>query len=160
MPITSERQRAAAFSDPYCYAPGQLFVKEGGSHVTGVADLAGRRVGVGAATTYYEFLKKESDAVVKTYSTDAAMFRGLRNGSVDFIMTAGPTGQEAISRGQLFESSGGPLYCEELAFAVKKSEADWLELLNYSVKTMHEDGSLTDMSLMWYDCLDLTKKAE
>lgn len=158
MTITPERQKALDFTDPYYFTSGQVFVKEGGTQITGVGDLAGKTVGVGAATTYYDFLKKDGGASVKTYTTDADTFPDLRNGNLDFVMTAGPTGQQAISQGQPFEFSGAPLYYEDLAFAIKKGETDWLALLNYAVQTMHEDGSLTAMSEKWYSGLDLTVK--
>lgn len=158
MTVTPERQKALDFTDPYYYTSGQVFVKEGGTQIAGVEDLAGKTVGVGAATTYYDFLKKDGGAIVKTYTTDADAFPDLRNGNLDFVMTAGPTGQQAISQGQPFEFSGDPLYYEDLAFAVKKGEADWLALLNYAVQTMHADGSLTAMSETWYNGLDLTVK--
>ncbi len=73
-------------------------------------------------------------------------------------MTAGPTGQQAISQGQPFDFSGAPLYYEDLSFAIKKGETDWLAMLNYAVTKMHEDGSLTAMSEKWYNGLDLTVK--
>ena len=158
MTVTPERAKALDFSDPYYYTSGQVFVKEGGPQITGVEDLAGKTVGVGAATTYYDFLKKDGGAKVKTYVTDANAFPDLANGTIDFVMTAGPTGQQAISQGQPFEFSGPPLYYEDLCFAIKKGEPDWLALLNHAIKTMHEDGSLTAMSENWYNGLDLTVK--
>ena len=158
MTITPERQKVLAFTDPYYYTSGQIFVKKGGQQITGVADLAGKKVGVGAATTYYDYLKKNTKAVVKTYTTDADAFPDLANGNLDFVMTAGPTGQQAILSGQPFEFSGKPLYYEDLAFALKLGEADWLALLNYTVQTMHSDGSLTAMSKQWYNGMDLTVK--
>ena len=150
------RWKTMDFTEPYYYTSGQLFVKKGGTQVTGPADLAGKKVGVGAATTYYSWLKANTDADVKTYTTDADAFPDLRNGNLDFVMTAGPTGQQAISQGQPFEFSGAPLYYEDLSMAVKKGEADWVALLNYAVAKMHEDGSLTAMSEKWYSGLDLT----
>ncbi len=69
MTITPERQKVLAFTDPYYYTSGQVFVKKGGPQITGVADLAGKKVGVGAATTYYDYLKAEEHPkrrVVKT----------------------------------------------------------------------------------------------
>ena len=158
MTITPERQKVLAFTDPYYYTSGQIFVKKGGTQITGVADLAGKKVGVGAATTYYDFLKKNTKAVVKTYTTDADTFPDLANGNLDFVMTAGPTGQQAILAGQPFEFSGKPLYYEDLAMALKLGEPDWLAMLNYSVQTMHKDGSLTAMSKQWYNGMDLTVK--
>ena len=95
---------------------------------------------------------------MKTYTTDADAFPDLANGNLDFVMTAGPTGQQAILAGQPFEFSGKPLYYEDLAFALKQGEADWLAMLNYTVQTMHSDGSLTAMIKQWYNGMDLTVK--
>jgi polar amino acid transport system substrate-binding protein len=167
MTITPERQKVLAFTDPYYYTSGQVFVKKGGPQITGIADLVGKKVGVGASTTYYDYLKNPKNypnngaggmAIVKTYTTDADAFPDLANGNLDFVMTAGPTGQQAILSGQPFEFSGKPLYYEDLAFALKLGEADWLAMLNYSVQTMHSDGSLTAMSKQWYNGMDLTVK--
>ncbi len=55
MTITPERQETLDFSDPYYYTSGQVFVKKGGTQIAGVEDLAGKTVGVGAATTYYDY---------------------------------------------------------------------------------------------------------
>lgn len=158
MTITEERDKTIDFTQPYYYTSGQVFVKEGGTQITGVADLAGKSVGVGAATTYYDFLKAESEADVKTYTTDADAFPDLQNGNLDFVMTAGPTGQQAILEGKPFEFSGTPLYYEDLAFAVAEGETDWVALLDYAIAQMHEDGSLSEMSKTWYNGLDLTVK--
>ena len=129
----SARRPVATSPMPYYYTSGQVFVKKGGTQITGAADLDGKKVGVGAATTYYDYLKDNTKADVKTYPTDADAFPDLRNGNLDFVMTAGPTGQQAILEGQPFDFSGAPLYYEDLAFAIKKGEGDWLAMLNYAV---------------------------
>jgi polar amino acid transport system substrate-binding protein len=158
MTITPERKKALDFTDPYYYTSGQVFVKKGGPQITGAQDLDGKTVGVGAATTYYDYLKKNTKAIVKSYPTDADAFPDLRNGNLDFVMTAGPTGQQAILEGQPFDFSGAPLYYEDLAFAINKGEGDWLAMLNYAVDKMHTDGTLTELSKKWYNGLDLTVK--
>jgi polar amino acid transport system substrate-binding protein len=167
MTITPERQQTLNFSDPYYYTSGQVFVKKGGTQITGIADLVGKKVGVGAATTYYDYLKDKKNypdggaggmAIVKTYTTDADTFPDLLNGNIDFVMTAGPTGQQAILEGKPMEFSGKPLYYEDLAMAVKKGETDWTALLSYTVQQMHQNGALTAMSKQWYNGIDLTVK--
>jgi len=154
----AERWKALDFSDPYYYTTGQVFVKKGGMQVTGPADLAGKTVGVGAATTYYTYLKDKTKAVVKTYDTDVNAFPDLLNGNIEFVMTAGPTGQQAILEGKPMEFSGKPLYYEDLSMAVKKGETDWVNLLTYTVQQMHQNGALTEMSKKWYNGIDLTVK--
>jgi len=154
----ADRWKTLDFSEPYYYTTGQLFVKKGGTQVTSVDDLAGKKVGVGAQTTYYDYLKKNSKASVKTYTTDADTFPDLLNGNLDFVMTAGTTGQQAILEGKPMEFSGKPFYYEDLSMAVKKGEADWVALLTYAVQQMHANGALTAMSKQWYNGLDLTVK--
>lgn len=162
MTITPERLAKVDMTDPYYYTPAGIIVKEGGPQIAGVEDLAGKKVGVGAGTTYFQWLQENSDADIVVYDTDASMFPDLAQdtGRIDFGFTAVPTSIEAIRQGQPFELSGDPLYYEDLAFAIKKGEADWLALLNYCIQQMHADGSLTAMSEKWYAGVDLTQKAQ
>jgi ABC-type amino acid transport substrate-binding protein len=113
---------------------------------------------VGVATASYDFLNKNTDAIVKTYGTDLDAVPDLLNSTLDFWMTNPVTGQEAILEGKALESSGKPLFYGDIAIAVKKGESDWRALLNYTVKQMHKDGSLTTMSKKWFSGLDLTVK--
>ena len=162
MTITPERLAKVDMTEPYYYTPAGIIVKEGGTQIAGVEDLAGKKVGAAAGTTYYQWLEENSDADVVVYDTDASMFPDLAQdtGRIAFGFTAVPTAIEAIRQGQPFELSGDPLYYEDLAFAIKKGEADWLALLNYAIQQMHEDGSLTAMSEKWYAGVDLTQKAQ
>jgi polar amino acid transport system substrate-binding protein len=156
MPITPQYDKVVDFTEPYYHAPAQVFVKQGGPQIGGVDDLAGKKVGVGIATTYYDHLKRNSDAIVKTYATGTDAYPDLRSGKLDFVLTAGPTGQQAILEGQPFQSSGKPLHYEDLGFAVTEGEVDWVKLLDHALDVMRGDGSLSDLSKKWYGGLDLT----
>jgi len=158
MTITPERQKNMDFTDPYYYTSGQIFVKKGGAQIAGPDDLAGKTVGVGDGTTYYEWLKANTTAKVGGYRTDLDAVPDLLNGNIEFWMTAGPTGQQAILEGKPIEFSGKPLYYEDLAMAIKKGETDLVALLDYTVQTMHENGALTEMSKKWYNGIDLSVK--
>jgi polar amino acid transport system substrate-binding protein len=158
MTVTPERKKLVSFTRPYYFAGAQVFVKAGGMQITGPDDLAGRTVGVGEGTTYSDYLVQNTEAIVSTYSADLDAVPDLLNGTIDFWMTHPLVGQKAILEGQALEFSGKPLYYEALAMALKQREADWRRLLNYAVKKMHKDGSLTHMSKKWYSGLDLTVK--
>jgi polar amino acid transport system substrate-binding protein len=158
MTITPERQKQMDFTEPYYYTSGQIFIKKGGAQITGPDDLAGKTVGVGDGTTYYQWLKDNTTAKVSSYKTDLDAVPDLLNGNIEFWMTAGPTGQQAILEGKPVEFSGKPLYYEDLAMSMKKGETDLQALLTYTVKTMHENGTLTELSKKWYNGIDLTVK--
>jgi ABC-type amino acid transport substrate-binding protein len=156
--VTSENEKAMGLTEPYYYTVGQIFVPKGGMQITGPADLAGKTVGVGADTVFYPWLKKNTQAVVKMFATDAEALQDLADGKLDFVMTATQLGQQAIQSGQPLGLSGKPLYFEDLSFATSKGEADWLTLLDYSVRQLHKDGALTTMSKQWFNGADLTVK--
>ena len=158
MTVKPDRKKLVSFTGPYYFYEYQVFVKTGGMKITGAADLAGKRVGVLDGTSFSDYLTQNTQATVHPYSTDAEAWTALVSGDIDFWMTDPYTGQQAILSPEPIEFSGKPLRYGDNAFAIKKGEKDWLALLNYTVKKMHEDGSLTAMSEKWYDGLDLTVK--
>jgi len=162
MTVLPERAEKVDFTEPYYYTPAGIIVKEGGPQITGVEDLAGKKVGAAAGTTYLMWLQENTEAKAVIYDTDTTMFPDLAqdSGRIEFGFTAIPTAIEAIRQGQPFELSGDPFYYEDLAFAIKKGEADWLALLNSCIQQMHEDGSLTAMSEKWFVGVDLTQQAQ
>jgi polar amino acid transport system substrate-binding protein len=156
IPPIPDRLTKVDFTAAYYYNTAQVFMKQGGTEVSEPSDLDGTKVGVGEATTYETWLGAETSAEVVLYDTDADTFPDLRNGNLDYVMTSGVTGQQAIQDGQPFAFTGDPMFYEDLSMAYKKGEADWGTLLDYAVKTMHENGSLSEMSMKWYNGLDLT----
>ena len=158
MAVKPDRKKLVAFTGAYYFGEYQVFVKTGGTQITSADDLAGKTVGVLEGTAFGDYLTNNTDATVETYPTDLAAETDLVNVTIDFWMTDPYTGEQAILSPQPIDFSGTPLKYEDLAFAVKKGEKDWRSLLNYTVKQMHTDGSLTAMSKTWYDGLDLTVK--
>jgi polar amino acid transport system substrate-binding protein len=157
MTITAERLKSMDFSEPYYFTQAQVIVKQGSPVLADAAALKGTTIGVGTGTTYYDFLTKLGGVKVKTYPTDADTFPDLKNGRLDAAMTADFTAAQSISSGFPFVFAGKPYYYEPLAFSIQKGQADWLALLDYAVKKMHADGSLTAMSKKWYHGFDTTK---
>ena len=162
MTDTKAREKEMSFSQAYYYTPAQVFVKKGGTQITGAKDVDGHTVGVGAGTTYYTYLKKFTSAQVKVYNTDLEALPDLLNGNLDFWMTAAPTGLGAINDGKAIAFSGKPLFYEALCFATKHNETDLVAVFNYALDKMHEvpagqtESLLTTSSKKWYNGVDLT----
>ena len=176
MTITEDRQAVLWFTDPYYYTPASFIVHKDNTTINKVADLAGKRVGVGSATTYEAYLNGQlkivgetpvyappAGAIVKPYTTDADAIQDLALGDgirLDAVMSAQPTLQEAINNGQPFRFVGTPAYYEPLAFALDKSRGPsdkMIAKLNEIIAAMHNDGTLTKLSIKWYG-IDITKK--
>jgi len=157
MTITKDRLKSMDFSEPYYYTQAQLIVKQGSKMITTTAKMKGTKIGVGTGTTYAQFLDKVGGVQVKAYATDTDTFPDLKNGRLNAVMTADLTAAQGISSGYPFVFSGKPYYYEPLAFAIQKGQTDWLALLNYAVKQMHSDGTLTTMAKKWYHGFDPTQ---
>jgi len=174
MTITEDRSQVLWFADPYYYRPASFAVHKDNTTIKTPADLTGKAVGVGAATTYEAYLKGRLRLIdgqvmydpptgvhVKPYTTDAEAIQDLALGDgvrLDAVMSAQPTIQQAIASGVPLKYVGTPGFYESLAFALDKSRGPsdaMLAKLNEIIKAMHDDGTLTDLSLKWYG-IDLT----
>ncbi len=174
MTPTEDRAQVLWFTDPYYYTPASFAVHKDNTTIRTPNDLTGKTVGLGTATTYEAYLggtlkmlggeviyDPPAGVKVKPYTTDAEAIQDLALGDgvrLDAVMSAQPTIQQAIDSGVPLKYVGTPAYYEPLAFALDKSRGPsdkMLQKLNEIVKAMHEDGTLTELSLKWYG-IDLT----
>ena len=177
MTITPDRAEVLYFTPAYYYTPAAAAVHESNTDITNLeTDLDGKRVGVGTATTYEQYLEGSldisgdfeylvDDPQVQTYDTDSLAIQDLALGDgvrLDAAMSALTTLEEAKDKGTPIKIVGDPLYYEPLAVAIdKESPANPKPLVkevSKIVEEMHKDGTLTELSEKWYDGIDLTKK--
>ena len=176
MTITPDRKKSLYFSSPYYYTPAS-FVVHKDSKSKSLDDLKGKQIGVGAATTYQDYLEGKltlegetiltpapEGTVVKTYPSDVDALTDLALGDgtrLDGVLTALPTAEEAIKGGQPLKILGDPVYYEDLGLAFdQKSALDSKGLADAVTKIindMHKDGTLTKLAAKYYSS-DLTTK--
>jgi polar amino acid transport system substrate-binding protein len=176
MTITPDRKQSLYFSGPYYYTPAS-FVVHKDSKAASIDELAGKNIGVGAATTYQDYLEGKlalegetilkpapEGATVKTYTSDVDALTDLALGDgtrLDAVVTALPTAEEAIKGGQPLKILGDPVYYEQLGLAFdQKSPKDSKSLadeVTRIVDEMHKDGTLTKLAAKYYSS-DLTTK--
>ena len=174
MTITKERQEALWFSVGYYFTPAQLAARKG-SGITSLADVAGKPVCVGVATTYADYLAGRdvgipdsdiklpppADVEVIELTTDADCAQAIQAGRTDFdaFMTSATVIDTAIADGIPVEKAGGPAFVENLALAIDKNSPkdpkSLVDEISNIVTAMHTDGALTASSLKWYGA-DLT----
>ncbi len=93
---------------------------------------------------------------VKAYTTDAEAIEDLTLGDgirLDAVMSAQPTIQQAIDSGAPLKFVGTPADAEPLVFALDRARgksSEMLARLNEIIRAMHDDGTLTELSLKWY----------
>jgi polar amino acid transport system substrate-binding protein len=173
MTPTEARAEVLDFPAVYYYTPASLAVHEDNSKIATPADASGTRIGVGVATTYENFLRKDltiygedvppidfviDDAQIQTYETDLNALDDLRLGDgvrLDAAITALPTILAAIKGGYPLKVVGDPLFREPLSVATEKGDEAWNAKLAEIIGAMRDDGTLRELSEKWYGA-DLT----
>jgi len=175
MTPTEPRSEVLWFTAPYYFTPASFAVHKDNTSITSVEDLVDKDLGLGAATTYLDYLQETLTMLggqimydppeglnIKEYSTDSEAIQDLSLGDgvrLDVVMSAQPTIQNAIDSGIPLKYMGTPAFYEPLAFALDKSRGPsdkMLAKLNEVVASMHLDGTLSELSVKWYG-IDITK---
>lgn len=175
MTVTEERKEALLFTTPYYYTPA-AFVVHQDSSAASIDDLAGKKVGVGAATTYLDYLNgtlvladeeiltAAPQADVQVYDTDLLAITDLALGDgarLDAVLTALPTAENAISEGQPLKILGTPVYYEALGVVLDKSSTlnsqSLTDEISRIIEEMRSDGTLAELSMKYYG-VDITSK--
>jgi polar amino acid transport system substrate-binding protein len=177
MSITEARARVVDFADPYYFDGGGVAVPAD-SAVTSVEELSGGKTFcVGTATVYEQWLQgtleipaeniktePPTDPQITALPTDNECIQAVAAGrTFDGIVANINALEEAQKAGQPIKViTPEPVLLVEVAFALDKGGPDtasMLELLNIIVGEMHEDGTLTELSMEHLD-KDVTKQPE
>jgi polar amino acid transport system substrate-binding protein len=168
MTVTAERAEVLNFTSPYYYTPAGLAVQEG-SDIASLDDLSGKTVGVCGACSYEFYLRRDlnidipgftfeylvpEDIEIVTYDTDSTAIQDLEIGRIDAAMSAVPTLEGAIDKGREIQLLGEPVFSEPLAVALDKNSTldstALTEEIAGIIQEMHDDGTLTELSMKWY----------
>ncbi|MFU8772761.1 MAG: transporter substrate-binding domain-containing protein, partial [Anaerolineales bacterium] len=177
MTITPERMQNLYFTQPYYTTPAAFFVHEDNTTISQPSDLSGMRVGACSGCTYDFYIDgslsipgEDINFVVQNaefsgYDTDLTALQDLALGDgirLDGVLTAQPTGLEAIDADLPIKQLGEPVYFEYLAGAVDKfhryDPIPLVERLTEIILDMHADGTLLQFSQQYYG-VDLTSAA-
>jgi peptide/nickel transport system substrate-binding protein len=178
MTATEQRAEVLWFTDSYYYVPASFAVHKDNTTIQSPSDLSGKKLGLGTATTYEDYLNgvlsmlsgrivydPPSGITVAPYGTDQEAIQDLALGDgvrLDAVMSAQPTIQGAIEEGVSIKEIGTPAFYEGLVFALDKSRGPsdkMLAELNNIVAAMHSDGTLTELAAPYYP-VDYTKIIE
>ncbi|TWT06656.1 transporter substrate-binding domain-containing protein [Planococcus sp. CPCC 101016] len=150
MAITEERAEQVAFSDPYYYSGGVIFVREGNTEITSEADLEGATIGVVGQSTYDTAAQNYTDDI-QYYNSDVVALQDLTvEGRLDAVITADVVGFEAQNAGLEIEMVGDPLWIEQAAVAVRQDDEALLEAINEALATIVENGTYEEISQKWF----------
>lgn len=150
MAITEERAEQVAFSDPYYYSGGVIFVRAGNTEITSEADLEGATIGVVGQSTYDTAAQNYTDDI-QYYNSDVVALQDLAvEGRLDAVITADVVGFEAQNAGLEIEMVGDPLWIEQAAVAVRPEDEALLEAINEALAAIIENGTYDEISQKWF----------
>lgn len=179
MTVTPERAEVLDFTPAYYYTPASVAVHQDNTTIQDLeTDLDGKRIGVCGGCTYDTFLQGTleipgytfdfivDDPQIQTYNTDTTAIRDLSLGDgtrLDAVISALPTLEQAVEKGEPIKVVGEPVFYEPLAVAFDRGASldntSLLEAVSTIIDEMHADGTLTELSQKWYGT-DLTQATE
>lgn len=147
---TAERARTVAFSRPYLHITLAL-VALAGSQIQHLRQLAGRRVGVRAATEAEQYLRAHvPSARIRTFDLNTEQYAALASGEVEAAIDDAPIGGHfaRITPGVAMIGSL-PGTDADYAFAVALGNDALLNALNGALADLEADGTLTRLRHEW-----------
>jgi polar amino acid transport system substrate-binding protein len=178
MTQTADRAAVVDFIDPYFYEAGYVIVPTDSTAMS-LADLAGKIGCAGESTTHSQWIEGKlvtnsfmdvynaapTGATLKTYKTDHMCIEAYLAGRTtdwDFMAQSKEflTSAVAESKGKLKFLNDTANFSSKVSFALDKSgkpDATLLAELNKIVKAMHDDGTLSALSIKNLDGVDKSK---
>jgi len=144
--ITEERAKAVTFTDPHYCSGGVIVTKDGSIRTPD--QLAGKTVAVQTGSTYMENVRKLPGVKeVKNFPQDTDARTALIAGRVDawvsdrFVVKAAMDGNPSLGL-----KTGGYLFVEKIATAVKKGNTSLATQINKALAELMADGTYQKIS--------------
>jgi ABC-type amino acid transport substrate-binding protein len=149
MTINAERAQEIGFTDPYFIARGRILVPKD-SDITGIEDLAGRKVCTALGSTYEETIKTQApDADLRLVDAYSECLELLQNGAVDAISTDDVILTGMIIQDDTLQLVGDELTVEPYGGGFKKSDTEFGEFLNGVLEEYKSSGGWQESYDKW-----------
>lgn len=150
--ITAERQKTIGFSKPYAYSSPQIIVKKTGSFAPKtLADLKGKRVGVGLGSNFEKQLRDAGGINVVTYPGAPEYLADLAAGRLDAAFN------DRLLVGYLIKSQNLPVRGagvigdpEAVGIAMKKTNTSLKAAVDKALLQLKADGTYAKISRKWF----------
>lgn len=150
--INPKREQAFDFSIPYTYSSPQLIVRKGDSaRYASLADLKGKKVGVGQGSVFEQQAKAVPGIVVKRYPAAPENLQDLAFGRIDAALN------DSLMVAYLLKHSSLPIQAgarvgavERMGIAFQKGSPQFKAALDKVLAEAGADGSLKAISLKWF----------
>ena len=165
MSPTEARARVLNFPTLYYHSPAVLVVHKDERRIRSIADVSGKRVGVGMGSSYENYMNKAlaiPGAPAPSYpfqnvsvvpGDETVNFRNLALGPgvrLDAIVANFATAQANVAATGKLQIIGKPLYAEPNVIATEKGDPDWDRTIARAIAELKADGTLSRISRQWF----------
>lgn len=159
--ITPKRQQAFDFSAPYTYSAPQLIVRknETASYAS-LADLKGKKLGVGQGSVFEQQARAVPGIDVRSYPAAPENLQDLAVGRIDAALNDSLMVSYLLSNSTLPIKAGARVgQAERMGIPFKKGNPRFKAAVNQALADASADGSLQKISLKWFGS-DVTRPAK
>lgn len=150
--INPKRELAFDFSQPYTYSSPQLIVRKNDkANYASLADLKGKRVGVGQGSVFEQQAKAMPGIEVKSYPAAPENLQDLAAGRVDAALN------DSLMVAYLLKNSALPIQAgarvgaiERTGAAFQKGNPQFKAAIDKALHHAQADGSLKAISVKWF----------
>lgn len=159
MSITEKRDEVIDFTDPYYYTRG-AYVATKGMDLDPPGDLAGKILGVQAATTHAAFARQELDDVVadtRIYEKQEQANRDLMAGRIDLVLADQIAMAEFVEREEAsdYEIKGmapkHPAFGEGIGIGVREDDNELQQTLSDAIHAVIDNGTCAELSQKYFN---------
>ncbi|KQT64500.1 MULTISPECIES: transporter substrate-binding domain-containing protein [unclassified Aureimonas] len=169
---TEERAKVVDFPAIYYSVPAVLVVNKDETAIKSVADLTGKRVGVGTGSSYEAYLGRNFaipgeapiafpfGEVQATPGDETVNFHNLALGAgvrLDAIVASLGTAEGQVKATGKLKILGEPLFAEPNAVVTDKGDPEWNAEVKRIVDELKADGTLAAISQKWFG-VDISPK--
>ena len=146
--ITEERKMTLDFTDPILEVVQSIIVRAGDEDkVNSFETLSGNKVGVQIGTTGHFVAETAPGIILSVYDEIPLAVEDLLNGNVDAVVCDSLIAADFVLAnenyaGKLSISGNASDEVEQIAMCVKKGNMELLEIINSSLKTLEENGTI------------------
>jgi L-cystine transport system substrate-binding protein len=151
--ITDKRRETFDFSEPYTISSPQLIVRKNEKReFRTLADLKGKKLGLGQGTNFGDIAKAVGGIDIKTYPGSPEYLQDLALGRIDAALNDSLLIPYIVKQTKLPLKAGAPVgELERSGIPFAKGNPQFKAALDKALADMKADGSFARISLKWFE---------
>lgn len=151
--ITDKRREAFDFSEPYTFSSPQLIVRKNEKReFKTLADLKGKKLGLGQGTNFGDLAKAVGGIDVRTYPGSPEYLQDLALGRIDAALNDSLLIPYIVKQTRLPLKAGAPVgELERSGIPFAKGNPKFKAAIDKALADMKADGSFAKISMKWFE---------